>query len=226
MKMKKNEINVGERKEKNVDHLKDQASEMFDQLSKMLSLSLILIKDGDNVLAVNIIEEDDYLDNLKQELMSEINYFIIREQPKAGDLRLALSTYSLCSDIERIGDYFKNFAKMMLKTGIQSETHRTIVLNLFQELVLRIEETQLAYMTSNHELAKSIAKRDSEIDDATNKLIDDVNERLTKSLDYEEVKTLTRVLTFAKTIERAGDHLVNICEQISYMEKGQIYNYN
>lgn len=192
----------------------------------MLNLSLILVKENDNVLAVNLIEEDLFLDQLKQDVMVEINYFIIQEQPKAVDLRLALGSYSLVSDIERIGDYFKNFAKMMLKSEIASETHRNLIHSLFNELVARLHDTKVAYSTSNHELAKSIAKRDIEIDDATSSLVDDINKRLVKSSDSEEVKALTRVLLLAKTIERAGDHLVNVCEQVSYIEKGQIYNYN
>ena len=86
-------------------------------------------------------------------------------------------------------------------------------------------ETRAAFKDENHQLAKMIAKRDEEIDLLSNKLVADINKLLEESLDKTEVKAYTRILILAKTFERAGDHLVNICEQVSYIEKGQIYHY-
>ncbi|MGL5021596.1 MAG: phosphate signaling complex PhoU family protein, partial [Mycoplasmatales bacterium] len=137
-----------------------------------------------------------------------------------------MGSYALSSDLERIGAYFKGFAKMMLKSNIEDRKHQKIVSTLFDEIAVRLEDTKIAYETQNHQLAKSIAKRDEEIDELSKKLVANVNKMLEESTDKSEVKALTRILVLAKTFERAGDHLVNICEQISYIERGQIYNYS
>lgn len=219
-------LKVGKRKETQILEVKDHINEMFLQLQKMLELSKILLDENSNEIAVMIIEEDQYLDQMQKDLVIEINQVIIKEQPRATDLRIVMGSYALSSDIERIGDYFKNFAKMMLKSNIEERKHQKFVSTLFDEISTRIEDTKVAYESQNHQLAKSIAKRDEDIDQIARQLVNDVNRMLEESTDKSEVKALTRILVLAKTFERAGDHLVNICEQISYIDRGQIYHYS
>jgi phosphate transport system protein len=219
-------LKVGKRKETQILEVKDHINEMFLQLQKMLELSKILLDENSNEIAVMIIEEDQYLDQMQKDLVIEINQVIIKEQPRATDLRIVMGSYALSSDIERIGDYFKNFAKMMLKSNIEERKHQKFVSTLFDEISTRIEDTKIAYASQNHQLAKSIAKRDEDIDQIARQLVNDVNRMLEESNDKSEVKALTRILVLAKTFERAGDHLVNICEQISYIDRGQIYHYS
>lgn len=216
---------VGGKKEEELNLIKSNTIDMFNQIEKMLELSKILLDTNDNTLALELIEEDRYTDDLQNDLIVEINNFIVIEQPKAIDLRMVLGTYQLIGDLERIGDYCKGFAKTLIKTDIDEKKHQNLILKIFDILLSRLKEVQIAYAKVDHTMAKMIAKRDEEIDTLSKNLIKDLTEKLAETTDVTEIKSLIRVITLAKQFDRAGDHLVNICEQISYISKGQIYHY-
>lgn len=221
-----NIVKVGERKEHEIEKLNDLVIEMFEQTEKMLDMSIVLFDENNNEVAVELIEEDRFLDQLQNDIILAVNIFILREQPKARDLRFALSIFAMSYDIERIGDYCRNFAKMMLKMDVEERKQEKLVTSLLNELKGRLGEVKRAFATSSHELAKSIARRDIEIDDLSKKLIKEATFSLGEQTEKQEIKNLTKVILLAKTFERGGDHIVNICEHISYIERGQIYHYS
>lgn len=220
------QIVVGSRKEQGLENLKAMTVDMFLQLEKMIDLSKILLDTNDREIALQIIEEDTYMDDFLSDITIEISNYIIKEQPIAVDLRVCLGTLKLILDLERLGDYFKNYAKFTLKEDIESKTQQDLVSELLVQIQLRTVEVKSAYVNLDHKAAKQIAKRDREIDELTGKLLDNVNKKLTKATKEEDVKSLTRVIKLSRMFERSGDHLVNICEQISYINRGQIYHYS
>lgn len=220
------QIVVGSRKEQGLENLKAMTVDMFLQLEKMIDLSKILLDTNDREIALQIIEEDLYMDDFLSDITIEISNYIIKEQPIAIDLRICLGTLKLILDLERIGDYFKNYAKFTLKEDLESKTQQDLVSELLTQIQIRTVEVKAAYINLDHKAAKQIAKRDREIDELASKLLTNVNKKLVKADNDVDVKSLTRVTQLARTFERSGDHLVNICEQISYINKGQIYHYS
>ncbi len=217
---------VGSRKEQGLENIKEMTMDMFLQLEKMIDLSRILLDTNDREVALQIVEEDVFMDDFLSDITIEISNYIIKEQPIAIDLRICLGTLKLVMDIERIGDYCKKFAKYNLKDELDSKTQQNLINELLSQILIRTVEVKSAYIGMDHKLAKSIAKRDQEIDDLTKRLIDNINGKLVKATDESEVKSLTRVVGLARIFERSGDHLVNMCEQISYINRGQIYHYS
>lgn len=219
-------IVVGSRKEQGLENLKSMTVDMFLQLEKMIDLSKILLDTNDREIALQIIEEDLYMDDFLSDITIEISNYIIKEQPIAIDLRICLGTLKLILDLERVGDYFKNFAKFTLKEDLESKTQQNLVSDLLNQIQLRTIEVKAAYVNLDHKAAKQIAKRDREIDELASKLLANVNKKLVKANTDTDVKSLSRVIKLARMFERSGDHLVNICEQISYINRGQIYHYS
>lgn len=219
-------IKIGKRKEAELKKLCDDTVGMFDQVHKMIEMSQIMLESQDNEIALDLIDEDKYLDDLQTELIISINNFILREQPKAKDLRITLGVFAISYDCERLGDYMKSFAKITIKTKITKEVHISIINNLLKVILQRLKETKEAFIVGSHDLAKSIAKRDIEIDDLAKRLTYDLTEDICKLQTQQEAEDLRRIILQAKAFERAGDHLVNICEQISYIEKGQLFHYS
>ena len=219
-------IETGERKEKGLTYIKNKIEIMFDRAIVMVELSKELSdSEVGNELAVQIIEVEELLNQEYQELILDITKFLIKEQPKAGDLRLILGVYVISSELETIGDYYKSFAKKMLKTELTERKHQKLVTNLLINTVDYLKETKEAFSTQSHELASSIARRSDEVDRNTSKLIEDINLLLVEADSYDEVKGLTRIISIAKIFDRTFNHLSIICEQISYIEKGQIFYY-
>ncbi len=194
-------IIVGSRKEQGLENLKAMTVDMFLQLEKMIDLSKILLETNDREIALQIIEEDDYMDDFLSDITIEISNYIIKEQPIAVDLRVCLGTLKLILDLERVGDYFKNFAKFSLKEDFESKTQQNLVSDLLTQIQLRTVEVKGAYINMDHKMAKQIAKRDREIDELSTKLLDNVNKKLVKANNDTDVKSLARVIKLARMFE-------------------------
>ncbi len=205
--------------------IQEISKEMFEQIEKMIDMTIILYENSSTEIALEIVDEDRFLDQLQKDLIVEINHFIIREQPKATDLRVALGTFSLSGDLERLGDYFKGYAKLHLKDLELNSKQKRIFLENITILKQQLVETKAAYLAQNHQLAKIIAKRDEGIKTRTNTIIDELSKELAKETDSKEIKKLVKLIIRIRTLSRANDHLINICEQISYIANGQIYHY-
>lgn len=217
---------VGGKKDEELENIKNMTLDMFIQVEKMLELSKILLDTNDNSLALELIDEDKYVDDLKNDITIEINTFILIEQPKAIDLRQVLGTLQLINDLERIGDNCKTFAKTLIKTDIDQKKQEKLVNEVLELLLSRLKEVKVAYEKNDHYLAKSIAKHGDQIDELNNKLIAELNQKLVDAKDFKEVKGLTRTIVLAKSFQKSEDHLINMCEQISYINKGQLYHYS
>ncbi len=223
-----NKLNLGRQKEKDLESIKSSTLEMFERIEKMLEQSKVLLDSADqtdNKLAVELIENDQIIDDCEDDIIIEISNFMVTYQPVASDLRHVLGTFQIISDLERIGDNVKSFAKNMIKSDIDEKKHQRMIDKILELLLNRVVETKEAYDKTSHELAKSIARRDSEIDELTKNLISDINKKLAETEDMNEIKSFTRLILLAKFFERSGDHLANICEEISYIKKGQLYHY-
>lgn len=221
-----NIANVGMRKDKQLAQIKDSTKEMFEQIEKMIDLTIILYENNSTGIAMEIIDEDNYLDHLHKDVIVEVNHFIIREQPKAIDLRIALGTYKLATDLVRLGDYFKGYAKLQLHELELNEKQKKIFLENITILKQQLNETKIAYIKVNHQLAKVIAKRDEGIKARTQKIITELTKDLINETRVEEIDKTVKIIIQIRTLSRANDHLINICEQISYIANGQIYHYS
>lgn len=221
----KNKIQVGQRKEEGIKNIKVMVTDMFLQLETLAELSKILLENEEKQIALQIIEGDKDLDDMMSDITIEISNFITREQPLAQDLRFAIANLSIIRDLERMGDYYKNYAKFTLKAEVNSKTQNQILAQTMDMLFERIQLLKEIYLSVDHKAAKQLAKKDIEIDALIKELLMSVNGKLVKESDLSEVEKLSRIISIARVFERSGDHIVNICEQVSYIAKGQIYHY-
>lgn len=226
MENKINSLSIGTRKDKQLADIQAITKEMFEQVEKMIDLTVILYENSSMDIAMEIVDEDLYLDGLQKDVIVEVNHFIIREQPKATDLRIALGTYKLAADLERLGDYFKGYAKLQLKELELNKKQRKIFLENITVLKQQLNETKIAYLNVNHQLAKVIAKRDEGIKSRTRIIISELSNDMLNVNDAQEIEKTVKIIMQVRTLSRANDHLINICEQISYIANGQIYHYS
>ena len=82
-------IETGQRKEKRINDLKTSVLDMFDKNLQIIELLQNYMEKEEQNLAFQIIELEDQLDLDQQEILIQVNNFIIQEQPKAIDLRFA-----------------------------------------------------------------------------------------------------------------------------------------
>uniref|UniRef100_UPI00067FFA3A phosphate signaling complex protein PhoU n=1 Tax=Aestuariivita boseongensis TaxID=1470562 RepID=UPI00067FFA3A len=141
--------------------------------------------------------------------------------PTAIDLRLVLSVMKISANLERIGDYAKNMAKRttVLVQMRPVDENTNALKRMAREVELMLKDALDAYVQRDAELAADIIDRDTEVDQMYNALF---REYLTFMMeDPRSISACMHLHFIAKNIERMGDHVTSIAEQVVYLVTGE-----
>ncbi len=170
--------------------------------------------------ANQIVEGDHVIDALENDVDEKVIRLIALRHPRGGDLRFTIGALKVANSLERLGDYAKNMAKRTLVIS-QSPPVGSITLTLkrMSELVSEMLKDVLdAYIKRDVALAESVRSRDESVDQLYNSQF---RELLTHMMESPKTITPGMHLHFiAKNLERMGDHITGIAEQVHFMVKG------
>ena len=197
------------------------------QIMKMGGMVEAAIMEGATSLETRDIERaeqvraaDKEIDALEHAINEEAARLIALRSPTAGDLRLVLSVMKISGNLERIGDYAKNMAK---RTGVLAQMEpvngsASSLRRMAKEVEAMLKDALDAYVNRDAELAGDVIKRDSDVDQMYNGLF---REFLTFMMEDPRNITACMHLHFiGKNIERMGDHVTAIAEQVIYLVSG------
>tara|TARA_A200000113_G_scaffold150265_1_gene135343 strand:+ start:1629 stop:2351 length:723 start_codon:yes stop_codon:yes gene_type:complete len=180
------------------------------------------LEDRDIDLAEKVRERDKQIDNLEEIINDGISRFIAQESPVATDLRVLLSILKVSNNLERIGDHAKNTAKRtnVLLQLKDVENSQAAIRRLSRDVQGMLKDALDAYINRDAELALDVISRDTEIDELYSGLF---REFLTYMMEDPRNITACMHLHFiAKNIERMGDHVTSIAEQVVFVVTGQM----
>ncbi len=174
----------------------------------------------DEELAQKVRAGDKAIDGLEELINEEAARVIAIRAPAAVDLRVVLSVMKIAGNLERIGDYAKNIAK---RTGVLIQGHDTTesaaaLRRMAREVELMLKDALDAYIQRDVELAGDVITRDQDVDQMYNALF---REFLTHMMeDPRNITPCMHLHFIAKNIERMGDHVTSICEELIYLVTG------
>ena len=180
------------------------------------------LEERDVELAERVRARDTHIDQLEDEVNTEAARVIALRAPTAMDLRVVLSVMKISSNLERIGDYSKNIAK---RTGILVQmdpmgSSAGAIRRMAKTVNLMLKDALDAYVQHDVDLALAVRDRDVDVDQMYNALF---REFITHMMEDPRNITACMHLHFiAKNIERMGDHVTSIAEQVIYLVTGQI----
>ena len=203
--------------------------EMSDLTIKSYSRTLDALKTLDVSTALKVIKADEKIDLLHYEILDEATIFILRNQPVASDLRKVLMIFKLASEYERIADYTKNISEyiILIKENDSLEHYQKNVDKFVVMLETIIEMLNLVIeglLEENKSLIKKAANMDESVDAVYHELMASLIEHI-QVVDGKIFGTAHAIL-MNKYIERAGDHVTNIAEEMLYAFKGERYQLN
>ena len=205
-----------ERYRRDLNDLKTLTKDLADRVGEAIKKSVLALGNGDVDLAREVVKEDQEMDDLSLKIENLCMELLALQQPMAKDLRRIIGILKIGIDLERIGDLAVDVARVTM----QSQNKIQITKLEFIPRMAEINENMLdqaiqALMESDADLARQVTKWDYEIDSlyvkARDKLLKIIIER------PEVIKEGTALLMVNRHLERAGDHICNICESIVYM---------
>lgn len=173
-------------------------------------------------LAEQVRAGDKDIDALELQINDDAARIIALRAPVSKDLRNLLSVLRLAASLERIGDYAKNMAK---RTSVLVDM-RTIdgseaaLRRMAREVQGMLKDMLDAYLRRDVALAENVRQRDQEVDQMYNALF---RELLTFMMeDPRNITACTHLHFIAKNVERMGDLVTNMAEQVIYLVTGEM----
>ncbi len=172
--------------------------------------------------AEKVRTRDSEVDALETRIDELAVRLLALRQPVADDLRMIVSTLKVSANLERIGDYAKNVAKRTTvlansnPVGSSSDTIRRMS-KLVREMLTNVLD---AYVARDVSAADEIRRRDEEVDQIHNALFREILTYMME--DPKAITPCMHLLFIAKNIERIGDHVTGIAEQVHYLVNGKM----
>jgi len=138
------------------------------------------------------------------------------------DLRLPLSAIKIASELERIGDYTANVAKRVIKLSqkpVPEQAERIIKMADISRTMLH--DAVNAFLKLDVQKAVVIWKKDDEIDNHFSRLVEMLRNQMQDQT--HPIEDCTQMIFMGRCLERIGDHITNIAENIYYTATGQTY---
>ncbi|RMG91113.1 MAG: phosphate transport system regulatory protein PhoU [Zetaproteobacteria bacterium] len=205
--------------EDELTHLKEQVLSMGGLVEKAIRRAVRSLSEHDAKRARKVIERDKAINALEVEIDNMTRSMLALRQPAAGDLRLIIATIKIVTDLERIGD----LAEGMAESSLQAMEHP---INHYLDSLLALAERSIAQLQdaldafAHNDVGKALAviENDEKINRAFRSL---QRENLTYMMeDPRQISAGLLATSIAKSIERIGDHAVNIAEMVIYIVKG------
>ena len=168
-----------------------------------------------------IIKGDKELDVIELEINERALRLIALRAPMAQDLRRVLVSLKVAAALERIGDYAKNIAKRskVFIPGNHYDAPMASVLRMARLAQAMLHQVMNAYIEMDSDLAIDVWEQDVAIDQLHNALFQNLLDLIGSSGDRAAI--ISHLLFTAKNIERVGDHVTNIAEQIYFVNHGK-----
>ena len=209
-------MNVRVTFQEELDQLEASLQEEGALVLRVLRGALNALAQRDVELADDVIAFDDDVDRRYLEIEEAIQSLLARQTPVATDLRLVLALLHMNLHLERMADYSVTIAKLT-KLVADVEGDPMLLLTL-QEMGDRAEEMIRVALDAfaNRDLAaaESLVDLDELIDRSNRRFVERVVEVVGEPGLREWV---LRMVIVSRTLERIGDHAVDIGEQVSYL---------
>lgn len=213
-------IDTRKRLETDLQELKKMVFLMSSLSARALEKSVAALKNQDVISAREVLEADDIIDGLEEKIYNCCMEFAARYQPLGEDLRVVVALMHIAVDLERIGDYGGNIAKVTLEMGGREPMKPLIDIPLMADRVVHMLEIAVNAMDARSpEQAMNVFKMDDEVDSLEKGIVRELfNILMDKPQLIEQAFLLMNV---SRTLERAGDHVTNIAERVAYMYTGR-----
>ena len=200
--------------------LRERLAGMGGKCEQQIKLAMRALEDRDDELAQKVIDDDAAIDRDESEIDELAMQILATRQPVASDLRFITMALKFVTDLERIGDNAAGIAKRALEISHVPPLSKMPDLGGLAKLVLENLRAGLdSFVAKDADRAAAVIIADREIDKRHSSLFAELLAHVAT-----DPATVTRVLpltSVCRYLERIGDHVKNLAEQVVYMVRAQ-----
>jgi phosphate transport system protein len=219
------QYNVRRTFEEALDTTKDDVLRLGAMVEHALERAGRALVDRDVELADQVRWDDAQVNELQRAINTGITALIATQGPVARDVRELLALYHAATELERMGDYAVNIAKLAQQLAAEPEIPILRQIPQMEQLCReQLRAAMRALVDVSEEEARTVCARDDEIDHLYNSVYEDTMSLM--SVAPDKVRQATHLLFAAHHLERLGDRVTNIGEDVVYLATGRIEDLN
>ncbi|OUV72731.1 MAG: phosphate transport system regulatory protein PhoU [Flavobacteriales bacterium TMED123] len=211
--------------EKEISNLKSSLLKMFFLVEGQWEKGANAIINYDQDIAEEISSSENRINAQELKIDNDCENIIALHAPVAVDLRFILSTYKINHALEHIADIAESIAKYVSDYNIAydkkivDEIRLTEMLDVFNTMMDCLIE---AFENEDPSIARRVFKKDKLI----NKINTDAHQIIINNIDKYDKNMLLYLLSSIRKIERAGDSLKKIGEEIIYHLEAKVIKHS
>ena len=201
-----------------LDAIRSDIVRMGTVALEMTRLAIRSVEESDISLCERVMAMDDEVDELELHVHHECLRYLSLRAPVAADVRRVTTAMRACQDLERIGDEASSICKRLRKIcRRQGKMSYLGEIPQMRQIVLNQLNTVL----------KALAEGDASVLEsvvADDRLLDKLYKSNLKAMpvqnnasDHDSVAFIVDFSFISKSIERIGDHAVNIAEEVVFL---------
>lgn len=205
--------------------VKDGILRMGSLVESQIRDAVRAVAERDLATAERVIEADVRINDAQREVADTIVSTIATQAPVARDLRFLMGLDHVAFELERIGDHASSIAKQARFLANEPPLRETAALVQMGRLAAdQVRGIVGALIDIDDRIAREVAARDDEIDHLYRTTFAALIELM--RTDPRTVERGTRLILVAHWVERIGDRVTNIGEDVVYLATGRIEDLN
>lgn len=207
--------------DKSLAELKQRLVGEGTQAVNMLEQALDALWRLDVAKAREVRRSDDRIDREEVEIEQACYRLLALQQPFARDFRVITFILKVNSDLERVGDHASSVAKVTTRLEfLEPPTWPTALVEMGQRVTVMCHALLRAMLDEDAGTAAKIVGEDKTIDALEKRLFEEVEELMKK--DQGWVRNGLLIYRVGRELERVGDLMKNIAEDVIYLSTGSI----
>lgn len=207
--------------------LKKEVDEMWTLVYNQLDRAGESVLTLDRELVRQVLVRERRVNAFELKIDSDIEDIIALYNPVAIDLRFVLAMLKINNNLERLGDFAEGVARFVInhkEPALDSELIKSLRLGeMVKETLAMMQLARQALQEENHELASQVFAKDA--------ILDEINAQSTVILaeyiqQHPEASVACLNLSVFRKLERSGDHITNIAEEIVFFIDAKVLKHS
>ncbi|WP_088188773.1 phosphate uptake regulator PhoU [Desulfosporosinus sp. FKA] len=187
--------------------------ELAEAVQKQISLAIETL--ANKAITQDWEQCDDIIDQMRDNIINRCLYIMSLQQLRSQDLRWILGFQRIAQELERVADYACDITEL---SDLKADRNWFEDVLQMAEHLLEMMEYTVNVLKGEKEYTEDLADQDDLLDEAYHRLKTALAKgNLTKSDEGQ----LGISILVARTLERMGDHIVNVAETLFYIKTGK-----
>lgn len=209
--------------DKELRQLKKTTTSMWVLVQSQIEKAYQAMITNDKDLAREVISNEKRVNSMELRIDSDCEDLFALYSPVASDLRTVLATLKINTNLERIGDLAEGICKHIIseeKAFDKDLLEVTQIQRMYEAATEIMRDVLQAYIDEDTKLARTIFKKDE--------VLNELNSEATTNIAKYIGSDLTRIeqglnfLSIIRKLERVGDQITNIAEEIIFSHEAKV----